>query len=162
MSPARPCMCGGVLIPGSGRVYPSAGTGVCVGADREKSQSQSQRQSQRRAGGRASGRGRGKGSDWLGVGYKRSGLMGQSGSDGQESHSWLHLSVSSDCAGLLYAVTCPVVSWTVSCERGAVTCPVACLGLCLDPGSGVLVRLNGCVVCVGLRHISQLLCWQYL
>ena len=30
------------------------------------------------------------------------------------------------------------------------------------PGSGVLVGLNGCVVCVGLRHISQLLCGQYL
>ena len=30
------------------------------------------------------------------------------------------------------AVTCPVISWTVSCERGAVTCPVTCLGLCRE------------------------------
>ena len=36
MSPAQPCMCGGVLISGSGRVYPSAGTGVCRGRSREK------------------------------------------------------------------------------------------------------------------------------
>ena len=82
----------------------------------------------------------------------------------QRQRQWQEIGsgLSSDCAGLLYAVTCPVMSWTVSCERGAVTCPVTCLGLFLDPGSGVLVRLNGYLVCVGLRHISQLLCGQYL
>lgn len=82
---------------GLGRVYPSAGTGVCVGADREESQSQSQSQSRRQS--QWQRQRQGIGLAWCRRGdsrYKRSGLMGQSGSDGQGSHSWLHLSVSSD------------------------------------------------------------------
>ena len=101
MLPARLCMCGGVLILGSGRVYsiPSAGTGVCVETDREQSQSQSQNQRQNRKQSQWQRQRQGVGLAWCRRGdsrYKRSGLMGQSGLDGQESHLWLHLLVGSD------------------------------------------------------------------